>query len=552
MQPRIELSKHKDGFDLRDYKSKILHQYLEISTNVNESVSKYNMDALIKCRELINLYLNPIISKFAINWVICTKSGDTLSNAEYRPIVNSLKSQKGLFSSLAKTLKKSKIDNIMYKICIDSINDTKERCIRLENTILPNLIIGTKLEIYLSYLEENDIKFEDDIIDVVDLNFEDDAWDLYVDNLIKISDKYFESLSKEKQDIFIINIEAREERFKNIKDKNKLLSDKERIEKRKSAIEDINTSIPFMVYKEFEDLFNKDPNKSSRVRRAWERVDNSINKCGLSSNVENKICVVVKHPIILDGFSKSKLRFSTGSKTFNIKLTELENCSFYILPRDFNIVEGLKNSINSENYIVHILDLPILNDYLKVQLMNDFKRLTFAGSSVSAESNINLHIERFIESVNYYTSHIDILRQHIIVTWYCYDLCKDYNNQFNFDVVKFCRSWFLALKDDDKNFDKYSWISLVKSEIGKRNGVEIVSNHIATFNYLNSERNSAIVRCNYILSNLVEIAKLKNFYENNCRSSMNIFVSNLYDLIAEFKSPSEKRLNNLMNKLKEV
>lgn len=138
MQPEIKSTKYY-GYDKMFYYEKLIKQYINMSTNVNENISKANVQAIYEIKTVIEDNLKPILAKFAIFWVICNKSGDYTSYVQYKTVVNSLKSQKKFLRLLLDTLKKSKIDNDMYKIIHkNEAEKVLERCNRLEKQYFQN------------------------------------------------------------------------------------------------------------------------------------------------------------------------------------------------------------------------------------------------------------------------------------------------------------------------------------------------------------------------------------------------------------------------------
>ena len=95
MQPEIKSTKYY-GYDKMFYYEKLIKQYIDMSTNVNENISKANVQAIYEIKTVIEDNLKPILAKFAIFWVICSKSGDYTSYVQYKTVVNSIVTSDGV------------------------------------------------------------------------------------------------------------------------------------------------------------------------------------------------------------------------------------------------------------------------------------------------------------------------------------------------------------------------------------------------------------------------------------------------------------------------
>ena len=561
MQPEIKATKYY-GYDKMFYYEKLIKQYIDMSTNANESISKANVQAIYEIKTVIEDNLKPILAKFAIFWVICNKSGDYTSYIQYKTVVNSLKSQKKFLRLLLDTLKKSKIDNDMYKIIHkNEVEKVLERCNRLEKTILPELIKGSDIELYLKYMESKGKSFEEEVSELADKDFDDVAWQEYVDKMQSRVKKYYKSLSEDEKEAFELRradvLNAKQMR----KERESNLRKAETEEKLKSANEDIKTSLNSTIYNEFMLLFSKDPIKSSKVRTAWGRLDEAINKIGIEKMKDAQVCVIARHRLTSSGFAKSNIRINRG-KTHLVTLKNMQDCTFYIRPFDDDKIKSIIDDAGTST-IISVFDLPNLTDYVKVKYINYKKNPNYYNldkEPVSKNKKPKQDIikgESFIEAMNavkdclnIYNDNLVPLRECILTVMYCSKTFLRYALGTE-DKALFAAAydssvqWLPTLKTDCYEFDLDNWVD--KLEDMSKSKLIDYSYH---FSDVNLCRKGTYKNYKYTLSRLLETSMFASYFKNICSSDESIFINNINKIIPDISEPTDEVVSIIYNTVK--
>lgn len=559
MQPEIKSTKYY-GYDKMFYYEKLIKQYINMSANVNENISKANVQAIYEIKTVIEDNLKPILAKFAIFWVICSKSGDYTSYVQYKTVVNSLKSQKSFLRLLLDTLKKSKIDNDMYKIIHkNEVENVLERCNRLKKTILPELIKGSDIELYLQYMESKGKSFEEEISELADKDFNDIAWQEYVDKMQSRVKKYYKSLSEDEKEAFELRradvLNAKQMR----KERESNLRKAETEEKLKSANEDIKTSLNSTIYNEFMLLFSKDPIKSSRVRTAWGRLDEAINRIGIEKMKDAQVCVIARHRLTSSGFAKSNIRINRG-KTHLVTLKNMQDCTFYIRPFDDDKIKSIIDDVGTST-IISVFDLPNLTDYVKIKYTNykknhNYYKLDKEPVSKKPKQDIvkDTHFMEIVNAVkdclNIYNDNLVPLRECILTVMYCSKTFLRYALGTE-DKALFAAAydssvqWLPTLKTDCYEFDLDNWVNKLDS-MSKSKLIDY-SYH---FSDVNLCRQGTYKNYKYTLGRLLETSMFANYFKGVCSSDESIFIHNINKIIPDISEPTDEVVSIIYNTVK--
>lgn len=363
MQPKIEVG--RKGYDQMFYRQKIISEYIEMSKGVKEDISKYNLDAFRRGRTLMYDTFLPTLSKFAICWVIQTRLGDSTSYVQYKTIVNSLKNQRKFLKTLMGCLSRSRIKSDLYKFILTDFTTIKERCERLDSTILPELIDGTDFDLYLLYLRNKGISFSDDIADIRENDFDDDCWKDYVDNMQVIVRQYESQMSPEEKEAF----EQRKKKHLNRKEmqneRNKTNQKEKREAIKESSHKEIKDKLPEFVYSELDTLLKSDVNRSPRLRLFWKYFDSKIKGNYSSSTLAgSKFYIIAKHPLNSKGFTKSGVAFYSYGGTFN-KSSELPSARVFVLPLETDALHKVINKFTGERTFIDAYEVLYLEEFCK-------------------------------------------------------------------------------------------------------------------------------------------------------------------------------------------
>lgn len=410
MLPKLENVKFKSGIELKYYYSRKISDFIKINENISEPISRYNLKVIGDINDMLINNLSPTLYKFAIIGNLARYTENYTAFRAHLTIVQSLSKQRKYVNIVKYRLKNVKINkdwvNVFEKYVVGDITD---RCNRLNKSILPELIEGSDLYIYLKYLDSIGVDFKYDIEPIVGCDFNSDEFKGYCDNIITVCKTYMDSLSEDERNE-ISDIQNRHklatERRRDIMLKE--ISDKKK-ESLSSSIEEICDSISIYCSNESDKIFRKDPSMCETLRKVYNKLDSLVKMYGYDKVMSDNIVVLSIHPINNNGFSKSKVKYiSNGEKhslTNKFYLSEFflsnlnKDCideikSFYsdkYIVCDVNINESY-NYISTNNSLVNIKSEMSLNDYIKYIDLNNilisYKGLNIKGLNITNLLNI--------------------------------------------------------------------------------------------------------------------------------------------------------------------
>lgn len=402
MQPKIEVG--RKGYDQMFYRQKIISEYIDMSKDVKEDISKYNLDAFRRGRILMYDTFLPTLSKFAICWVIQARLGDNTSYVQYKTIVNSLKKQRKFLKTLMGCLSRSRIKSDLYRFILTDFKTIEERCKRLDTTILPELIDGTDFDLYLLYLRNKGVSFSDDIADIRENDFDDDCWKDYVDNMLTIVRQYEHQMSKEDKEAFEQRKLKHLNRKEMLNERNKTNQKEKREATKESSHKEIKDKLPELVYSELDTLLKSDVNRSPRLRLFWKHFDDKIKGNYTSSTLAgSKFYIIAKHPLNSKGFVKSGVAFYTYGGKFG-KSTELPSARVFVLPLETDELNKVMNKFTGERTFIEAYEVLYLEEFCKrnyeykqteVAKQNEKQRLRYEQAKKREERERKALLKKF-------------------------------------------------------------------------------------------------------------------------------------------------------------
>ena len=172
MLPKITKNKFSSGYDKSQYFGELLDDYININKSTNEPITEYNTTCINLINSAVDNKLNPLIMKLAIIGRLASKAEDYGTNRNCYQIIKSLQKQRNYYRLCRDTLERAAINKNYYIIIKYNLNKgVVNRCERLDESLLPNLIEESRLNVYVDYLADRNTTLEKDFKKYYDYDF---------------------------------------------------------------------------------------------------------------------------------------------------------------------------------------------------------------------------------------------------------------------------------------------------------------------------------------------------------------------------------------------
>ena len=308
MLPKITRNKFSSGYEKSQYFNELLDDYIHLNEKTNEAITPYNTMCINLITSTIDEKLNPLIIKLAVIGKLSYTSGDSDTNRSCYQIIRSLQKQRSYYRLCKSVLEKAAINKNYYIIIKYNLNKgVVDRCNRLNENLLPNLIADSKLNVYTDYLAERNVTLEQELKKYVDYDFESEEFLHYVSLVGKRIDRHFKTVSEDKR----IELLAGYEKQKLLEKQRKEAKAVEKATQRAANLENIRGSLSGAVTQIYDNAMivrTTYMRTGSVAQKLYQKVDGLITDKCIDACLNDRVVVLVLHPRNKT-FSTSNLKY---------------------------------------------------------------------------------------------------------------------------------------------------------------------------------------------------------------------------------------------------
>lgn len=361
MLPKITKNKFSSGYEKAKYFAELLDGYINLNKNTHEPTTEYNIMCINLINSAIDDKLNPMIIKLAIIGKISYELKDYGTNRNCYQIISSLQKQRNYYRMCRDTLEKAAINKNYYIIIKSNLNrGVVDRCNRLNESLLPNLIEESKLNVYVDFLAGKGITLEEDLKKYADYDFESEEFHHYVALVGNRINRHLKSVSEEKRTELLAGFE-KQKLLKQKRDEEKATSKAVKKEDILREIKDNLSGKVTQIYNNAMVVRTTHMQAGSVAQKLYQRIDDLISDKGIEACVNDRVVVVALHPRN-KSFSTSNIKYYTsGRKTLVIDIV----LASMLLEK--NYVEEIQGVVNKyqDRYVVDLGYIHKADEYIQ-------------------------------------------------------------------------------------------------------------------------------------------------------------------------------------------
>lgn len=313
MLPKITKNKFSSGYEKAQYFAELLDGYINLNKNTHEPTTEYNIMCINLINSAIDDKLNPLIIKLAIIGKISYESKDYGTNRSCYQIISSLQKQRNYYRMCRDTLERVAINKNYYIIIKSNLNrGVVDRCDRLNESLLPNLIEESKLNVYVDFLAGKGSTLEEDLKKYVDCDFDSEEFHHYVALVSKRIDRHLKSVSEEKRTELLAGFE-KQKLLKQKREEEKAIS---KVVKKEDTLREIKDNLSSKVTQIYDNAMlvrTTHMQAGSVAQKLYQRIDGLVSDKGIEACVNDRVVVVALHPRN-KSFSTSNIKYYVSNR----------------------------------------------------------------------------------------------------------------------------------------------------------------------------------------------------------------------------------------------
>lgn len=348
MLPKITKNKFSSGYDRSQYFEELLDSYININKSTNESITEYNTTCINLINSAVDNKLNPLIMKLAIIGRLASKAEDYGTNRNCYQIIKSLQKQRNYYRLGRNTLERAAINKNYYIIIKYNLNKgVVNRCERFDESLLPNLIEESRLNVYVDYLADRNTTLEKDFKKYYDYDFESEEFLHYVGLVEKRIKKHLNSVSEEKKSELLAGFE-----------KQKLLAKQRRVAKstskdliKEGRVKEIKDNLSGVVTRIFDNAMivrTTYMRTGSIAQKLYHRLDDLMNDKGVTTCMKNRVVILALHPRNKN-FSQANIKYYASNR--GTLVTDIALATILLEKYDTQEIKGVVEQYKDE-YII--------------------------------------------------------------------------------------------------------------------------------------------------------------------------------------------------------
>lgn len=361
MLPKITKNKFSSGYEKAQYFAELLDGYINLNKNTHEPTTEYNIMCINLINSAIDDKLNPMIIKLAIIGKISYESKDYGTNRNCYQIISSLQKQRNYYRMCRDTLEKAAINKNYYIIIKSNLNrGVVDRCNRLNESLLPNLIEDSKLNVYVDFLAWKGSTLEEDFKKYADCDFDSEEFHHYVALVSKRIDRHLKSVSEKKRAELLAGFE-RHKLLEQQRNEEKAIS---KVAKKEDTLREIKDNLSSKVTQIYDNAMLVQTaymQTGSVAQKLYQRIDELISDKSVDAYLNDRVVVVALHPRN-KSFSTSNIKYYvSGRKTL---VTDMALASVLLERYDVQEIQGVVNKYQ-DRYVVDLGYIHKADEYIK-------------------------------------------------------------------------------------------------------------------------------------------------------------------------------------------
>jgi hypothetical protein len=344
--PKITKNKFSSGYEKAQYFAELLDGYINLNKNTHEPTTEYNIMCINLINSAIDDKLNPMIIKLAIIGKISYESKDYGTNRNCYQIISSLQKQRNYYRMCRDTLEKAAINKNYYIIIKSNLNrGVVDRCNRLNESLLPNLIEESKLNVYVDFLAGKGSTLEEDFKKYADCDFDSEEFHHYVALVSKRIDRHLKSVSEKKRAELLAGFE-RHKLLEQQRNEEKAIS---KVAKKEDTLREIKDNLSSKVTQIYDNAMLVQTaymQTGSVAQKLYQRIDELISDKSVDAYLNDRVVVVALHPRN-KSFSTSNIKYYvSGRKTL---VTDMTLASVLLERYDVQEIQGVVYKLCSKS-----------------------------------------------------------------------------------------------------------------------------------------------------------------------------------------------------------
>lgn len=367
MLPTLDRNRFTDGMDASLFYQKKVSEFINKNKNTKEAISKYNAIIVRGINEVIVDYINPTMVKFGVIGNIARYSEEFNLFRSHLTIVQSLSKQRVFLNLLKTTLKRTKIDETWFKILKKyEVDKVITRVNRLNSNILPELIELSPLYEYIIYLESIGKTFEDDCLELHNVDWDSDEFKAYVDKVLDQGGRWFNALPKEQQQSIVDKRVAHKNSVNKRRELMEQSKSQQKLEKLNSLKDEIQDNLSINATAMIDNLFKERADLSTSLRRLYNKLDILLKEHGTDAINSNEIVTLAYHTINCRCYSHSRIKFVNE---LGEDLTKaISRCCIFLSPLQDDKIKELKEKFSTNGVVIEI-NILRAKDYLETNAL---------------------------------------------------------------------------------------------------------------------------------------------------------------------------------------